>query len=103
MDSSSTCEVHVCSHTQGLSQVDILDASVYSPAAGGPTQPKSWKGPWRPHKIAEVVANINAQQYHPAHLTPLGLRSLAFYLGHTGNWYHSTFSFASNYYFYYHS
>ena len=69
----------------GLSRIDVPDASAVSFNSGNPSDPKTWKGPWRsvtnPHEIAKVVCSINATQYHQAHATPFGSGPLAELIG----------------------
>jgi hypothetical protein len=55
----------------GLHSIDIPDDTSLNHTYGDPTQPKTWKGPWRtltdPKQIAQTVRRFNIAQYNQAH------------------------------------
>jgi hypothetical protein len=74
---------------QGLSRIDIPDRTACTEAHGNPDHPKEWKGPWmtitKPNEIANVIKDLNRQQYHQAHATPFGSGPVAEAFGRQGN------------------
>jgi len=74
---------------KGLSSIDVPDARAASDTTGDPTNPNTWKGPWKsvtnPTEIAKVVCQVNAEQYHQAHGTPFGSGPLADAVGRRGD------------------
>jgi len=69
----------------GLSSLDVPDNHCIDRNYGDPTQPKTWKGPWKtltdPEQMAKAICQVIIAQYNQAMLTPFGSGPLADTLG----------------------